>query len=106
MSAFFKVHEVEVWLPEGQADTAPDSVVRKVNVQPISSTKAYEQYGVDVKNALELFDDADAAPYYKVHGRVSYNEVTYAVAASAMTHDTFATASHCRVLLTEVRRAS
>lgn len=101
MAVYFKNATVDVALPEGQADTQP-AVSRSVHVQPSDGQVVYDAFGPDVTASFLLFDDPEAAPYYAVHGRVTYGGREYAISAPPRLWDVVPVAAHVMVPLMEI----
>lgn len=98
----FATEAVVIYRPLGQGEvTGPIS--RTVDIQPMASQSAYEQYGVEMGNGYVLFDSVDAAHVYIEHGRIDWEGRELAIKAVPRVWDAFTLASNVAVLLEEIR---
>lgn len=104
MAVFFKNCTVEVALPEGEADRQP-STTRVVHLQPMAADTAYEQYDVQAKNPYLLMDEPEAASLYALHGRVTCDDMEFAIVSIPRIWNVIPTAAHIEVILSQIRTA-
>lgn len=102
MAVQYKNADVEVALPEGQAETQTP-VSRRVQIQPAASQKLYDEYSVEVANGHILYDDVSAAANYAVHGVVTWEGKEFVIQAEPRIWNIVPAASHVAVVIEERR---
>lgn len=96
----FATETVTVYLPVGLGGRT-EGQERTVDIQPMSSAMAWEQFGVEVKAAYVLFDDPAYAAYYQEAGEINWKGKTYVIKAVPAVWNALPQASNVCVLLEE-----
>jgi hypothetical protein len=102
MAITFATESITVSRPIGQGETG-STTTRTVDIQPMTSQAAYEQYGVEMGNGFLLFDESSAGGLYQEHGRITWGGLELAIKAVPRVWDALTPASHVAVLLEEIR---
>ncbi len=88
--------------PTGSATagiTFGSSTTELVQITPLSSSAAFEQYGVETDRPYLVITAASGASRWVMHAKFTYDGADYIVVKPAETFNVFRTASHCSVVL-------